>query len=452
MYDGWGTWHKFVHVCRRWRHLIFAFPGYLDLRLECKSKTHMQAALDIWPALPLSIRAYLGVGDADDDDDIIGALEHRDRIAGIHLRRFNRSQQGSQLKKCMRLMQEPFPALTSLELRADGNITFDLTDAFLGGSAPLLQKILLCAGIIRFPSLSKLFSSTSGLVDLTLRGIPMTGEGHMSPDAITACLSVLTKLRFLTLIFPWQSTSSPYSTDQHPHPSAHTVLPALNYLSLRGPHHGGYIEDLLCRVSAPLLNEGHLQFYDEPMLHTPRVLQFIHRVKVFKLRCELEVYFFEESCAFTSFVSSVGPAKFSLSFLCSGLPTQVATVERVLAQWPPLVSHVEFLELNDDYFISEQKKWWAGITPWLGFLRPFTAVQTLRLCGTATVSHVTHVLAGLEGERPTEVLPALRTIKVDCPQQGASESEILRLLQPFLVAREESGHPVVVVVNIGPKS
>ena len=63
------------------------------------------------------------------------------------------------------------------------------------------------------------------------------------------------------------------------------------------------------------------------------------------------------------------------------------------------------------------------------------------------VPRIAHVLWVLEGERATdsEVLPALRTIKLDCPEPGA-RSEILRLLGPFLVAREESEHPVVVNV------
>jgi len=405
----------------------------------------VQAALDTWPALPLSIRPYFGVENTG-ENDIIGALEHRDLIAGIHLRGFNRSQ----LKKCITLMQEPFPALTSLELDADGQM-FDLTDAFLGGSTPLLQKISLSAGIIQFPNLPRFLSSASGLVDLTLRGIPTTGEGYMSPDAIATCLSVMNKLRSLALTFTWQLRSPPYSTDQHPHSPARSVLPVLNHLSLRGPHHGGYLEDILCRVSAPLLNDGHLEFYDVPKLDTPRVLQFIHRVKVFKLPCEFEVCFFREPRISTSFRSSVGPAKFSLLFPCSGLPAKVAIVERISAQWPPLVSRVEVLKLGDDHYsVREQEKSWSAITPWLRLLHPFTAVQTLRLCGTATASCVAHALGGLERESATEVFPALRTIKVDCPGQGASE--ILCLLRPFLVAREESGDPVVVVANVGSKS
>jgi hypothetical protein len=59
------------------------------------------------------------------------------------------------------------------------------------------------------------------------------------------------------------------------------------------------------------------------------------------------------------------------------------------------------------------------------------------------VPHVAHMLGQLKGEKATDVLPALRTIEFDCPDRGAS-SKILRLLEPFLVARKKSGHPVVV--------
>jgi len=99
-------------------------------------------------------------------------------------------------------------------------------------------------------------------------------------------------------------------------------------------------------------------------------------------------------------------------------------VERISTQWPPLVSRVEELKLGDAPYVPEQKK--------------------------ATASRVAHALGGLEGERATEVLPALRTIKVDRLGQGASET--LRLLRPFLVAREESGDPVVVVADVDSES
>ena len=90
----------------------------------------------------------------------------------------------------------------------------------------------------------------------------MTDTGHIFPDVMTTCLSVLTKLRSLTITFS-RKMPSPYPKDQRPPPSTHTVLPALVHLWLEGPH--GYLEDILGRVDASLLNSGKLQFYDEPM-------------------------------------------------------------------------------------------------------------------------------------------------------------------------------------------
>ncbi|KAI0292163.1 hypothetical protein BC826DRAFT_1020352, partial [Russula brevipes] len=47
-------WHTLVHVCRRWRNVVFASPSRLDLRLLCR-KDRPLAMLDIWPALPINI-------------------------------------------------------------------------------------------------------------------------------------------------------------------------------------------------------------------------------------------------------------------------------------------------------------------------------------------------------------------------------------------------------------
>ena len=444
---GMWPWGDLVHVCQRWRHVVFAYPGYLDLRLRCKSKTDVRATLDIWPTLPLSIHAILYHKDVD-EDDLIGALEHRDRITGIDLGGFKCSQ----LTKCMALMQEPFPVLKSLELRADDNTMIVITDTFLGGSAPLLQTIRLHG--IRFPSLPRLLLSTNDLVNLDLSAFALrSGEGDIPPDALITCLSLLTKLRSLTLtlLHRW-GTAIPYPTDQHPPFSTHAVLPALIYLSLRGPHQ--YLEDFVGRVDAPLLTSGDLQFWeswDEPMFVTPRVPQFIHRTEMFKFVREIEMHLccarpYRRPGIDATFHSSICPAKFSLSSPCSSSHTHCAIIEQICAQWPPLISHIEVLTSYDDFSQESRYSDSVIITPWSGCLRPFTAVQTLRLHAIAKgPPYVSYVLGRLEGGSATEVLPALRTIELYCSEQGTTEA--LCLLTPFLVAREESECPVAVNVN-----
>jgi hypothetical protein len=120
-------------------------------------------------------------------------------------------------------------------------------------------------------------------------------------------------------------------------------------------------------------------------------------------------------------------------------------MEQMCGQWPPLVSHVEFLRLH--HHSLEEKKQREVITLWLRFLRLFTAVRTLHLHGIGTVSPVAHTLGGLEGRRAAEVLPMPHRINFSCSELGVPEA--LRLLGSFVVAREESEHPVVVE---GPRS
>ncbi|KAH9974396.1 hypothetical protein BGW80DRAFT_1559899 [Lactifluus volemus] len=48
-------WHPLVHVCRRWRYLVFASPLRLDLRLICTNSSPVREKLDIWPPLLIKI-------------------------------------------------------------------------------------------------------------------------------------------------------------------------------------------------------------------------------------------------------------------------------------------------------------------------------------------------------------------------------------------------------------
>ena len=49
------VWCMLVHVCRKWRYLVFALPGHLDLQLECTIKTCAREMLGVWPAFPIVI-------------------------------------------------------------------------------------------------------------------------------------------------------------------------------------------------------------------------------------------------------------------------------------------------------------------------------------------------------------------------------------------------------------
>jgi F-box-like len=52
------SWKKLVHVCRRWRYIIFESPIRLNLRLFLKKKSPVRKLLDVWPAFPLVISFF----------------------------------------------------------------------------------------------------------------------------------------------------------------------------------------------------------------------------------------------------------------------------------------------------------------------------------------------------------------------------------------------------------
>ena len=158
-----SEWHSLVHVCRRWRHTVFTSPHRLDLTLFCTYGTPVRKHLRCLPPFPIVVD-YLTFSDPRSpapyhDDDIIAALEHPNRVRSIKL-----SVTSSLLEMVASVMQEPFPALTTLWLSSKDGNTPVLPDLLWSDPAPNLWQIFLEG--ISFPALSTLLSSASNLVDL----------------------------------------------------------------------------------------------------------------------------------------------------------------------------------------------------------------------------------------------------------------------------------------------
>ncbi|KAI0253190.1 hypothetical protein BJV78DRAFT_219274 [Lactifluus subvellereus] len=268
----WG-WYKLVHVCRRWRYVIFASQHRLDLRLLCTYGTPVRKTLDCWPALPIIIRYRDATNrfrppSSDDEDNIIAALRHCDRVCEIDL-----IVEGSLFVKLSALMQEPFPSLECLVLSSRHNADLVLPNAFLGGSVPRLRNLYL--DVIAFPALPQLLRSAKDLVHLHLQRIP--GRGYISPEALIASLSAMTKLKVLRMHF-----TSPTSGSTPPPPPAGrgrgVVLPSLTHLAFRGASE--YLEDVVARIgSAPCLERTCVSFFNQPTFEIPRLAQFLNHAE-----------------------------------------------------------------------------------------------------------------------------------------------------------------------------
>ena len=128
--DGWYT---LVHVCQKWRNIVFGSPHRLDLRLLCTAGTPVRKMLDIWPLLPIVV-LVLGLKlENSGVDNILAVLEHADRIYELTL---HTSFSILQWENVLAPMLQPFSELTSLQLQLIYESAPDLPASFLGGYSP----------------------------------------------------------------------------------------------------------------------------------------------------------------------------------------------------------------------------------------------------------------------------------------------------------------------------
>jgi hypothetical protein len=427
------AWHKLVHVCQRWRYVVFDSPRRLHLRLLCTGRTPVTNMLHIWPALPIVISVKPPLP-ASGVTNIISALQQHNRVCTINVWSFPIS-----LLKEFAAMQEPFPALTELWLRSIDENAAVLPDSFLGGSAPRLRSLILSR--IPFPGLPKLLLPTHDLVTLRLWDIPRSG--YISPEAMVTVLSTLTRLESLELRF-WSPRSQVDRASRRPPPLTRVVLPALTSLEFKGDSE--YLEDIVSRLEAPLLSHTEITFFNRLIFDTPLLRHFISRTTTFR-----EVYQAYISCDPEIVLFSLYPRNRTdeetgvmLSISCEPLDWQISSLAQVCNTSFPPVPALERLDIDIYYGPDLLPEWQDEMedTQWLELLRPFTSVKDLDL-SEGSVPFIARALQELSGERVTEVLvlPELQNLFFTGPRLSGPVKETIR---KFIAARQLAGCPVTV--------
>ncbi len=282
------AWHTLVHVCQKWRMLVFASPRRLNLQVICRRTTRVGEMLDVWPSFPIVIQndqpwvVSWGVANT------LAALEHSNRICGISLW----GVPGLQMGEILAGMYKPFPALTELTLQAEGVTLTINPDLFLGGSAPLLEELTL--EYITFPGLPKLLSSATHLVYLRLHNISYSGFRNVPSEAMVTALSTSTRLENLILEFEYPRSQDHYwpPRDRRGH-RTRTLFPALTWLRFQGDSE--YLEDLVAGIDAPQLNIFHIRFFLQSIFDIPQLAQFINRTPNLEVHDEVHVVFYYAS-------------------------------------------------------------------------------------------------------------------------------------------------------------
>jgi hypothetical protein len=428
---GIEKWQTLVHVCRRWRSVVFGSPRRLNLQLVCTQGTPARNMLDIWPSLPLLI-CNVGGHLTNHVDEFLAILERSDRVVEINLDKVL----SSELDKVLAAMQVPFPELTHLSLCSNHGMVTVLPDSFLGGSAPRLQFIQL--NRIPFPGLPKLLLSATHLVTLYLYSIPHSG--YISPEVMVTVLSTLTSLERLSLEFE-SPRSRPDWASRHPPPRTRSVLPALTFFLFKGVCE--YLENLMTRTDAPRLKELDITLFNQIVFDMPQFIQFIRRTPTLETFDKAQVVFeYRDAGVHLSSSQTSGPGYGTLNvgIPCMEFDWQVSSMEQVCTLCLPPLSTLEDLYIYESS--HSQPVWQDNIenTLWLELLQPFPAVKNLYLSKEFT-RRIVPSLQELTGGRSTQVLPTLENIFL---QELQSSGTIQKGIQQFVAARQVTSHPIAV--------
>ena len=428
------AWQTLVHVCRRWRTVVFGSPLRLNLELVCTAKTPARDTLDVWPPLPLVIRSHDHYG-TDNDlttesvNNIITVLERSNRVCQINLE----DVLNSHLEKLLAAVQEPFPKLTHLRLSSFGGPV--IPDSFLGGSAPRLQDIWL--NNIPFPSLPKLLLSATYLVDLHLLDIPHSG--YISPEVMATALSTLTCLESVALGFQ-SPQSCPDQGSRRPPPLTRSLLPVLTNIRFRGVSE--YLEYLVAIIDAPRLIDLYITFFNHITFNTPQVIQVVNRTPTLKALEKGHVTFGNYAARVELSSLTTGGGELRVIIPCRQLDWQVSSLEQVCTSSLPPLSALE------DLYIHKAPHSWPYLPDnlenalWLELLLPFPAAKNLYL-DVEFAARLVPALQELVGVRATEVLPNLQNIFLEELQESGPVQEGIRL---FVSARQVTSHPVAVFI------
>ncbi|KAH9013160.1 hypothetical protein EDB83DRAFT_2680384 [Lactarius deliciosus] len=337
--------------------------------------------LSFWPEFPLIVEYYI----EEDEDDLIAALEHPDRVRCIDLRITS-----SEVFDAVEAMEVPFPVLTHLELTGhEENRLKDMlyvSDRFLGGSAPCPQHLSLES--VALGDLSKLFLSARGLVSLRLEN----AWGHMSPDEIVGGVAGLTRFRTLSVI-PYERWGSPMP----PQPCA--VLPALTEFEFRGD--SKYLDELMAQIDTPRVEDVRIE-YSELDVQAPQFSEFIKRAQFRRARIDMSPY--------DPDIKLDGP--------------QAPDMAYVLGQLVPMLSNVAHLSVLGEHDVGDM----------LPLLCLFPAVEVMDARRKAA-GYIASALEDIAEEMVTEVLPALELLLLDGDDNK---------LEGFLSLRRLSGRPVTI--------
>ena len=420
-------WYKLIHVCRRWRYLVFASASHLRLCLICTYGTPVADMLAYSPPLPLIVDYRTREFAAEDEEGIILALQHRDRVRHINLHIPIPNLQMVLLK-----MDDEFPMLEYLYIwpMIKHNMGLVLPKTF---QAPHLRHLLLLNFAI--PIRCPLLTTAVGLVTLSLEWIH--SSTYFCPNDLLKRLSLMPQLEVLGIGFHSPVPNREVEMQLLDTPTmTHITLPNLRWFAFTGV--SACLEALLPRMTTPFLEKLEIIFFNRLTFSFTHLLQFISTRE--NLRFHSTNFLFTPQALTMQVYPNHGAKTYTLGMkvLCAHLDWQVASAAQIYHALRTAFSAVERITLwyESGFTPLEDRENAADRTHWRELLRSFGNVKTLYVADDDLVMPVSHCLRPDDEESPMELLPELKELEYFASSNAGEE------FTSFIDAREKAGHPV----------
>jgi hypothetical protein len=211
------------------------------------------------------------------------------------------------------------------------------------------------------------------------------------------------------------------------------TLPSLYQLTFSGASE--YLEDFVARIDTPRLTWLWITFFLNLSFDVQQLRDFIdHRsgLEPFN-QAIIQLSGRKVTIVFGS------PTRFVLDIGCDTPNRQLSSITQIFGQQLPLLSHVERVELQENFRVFG----WKGVPDmdsslWLELFRLFVVAQTVYV-SKRLVSPVATALQDLTVQMATEVLPVLRTLFLEGLEPSGPVHEAI---MTFANARQLSQQPV----------
>jgi hypothetical protein len=421
-----------VHICRKWRHIVFVSHRALRLRLFCTYGTPVLKALDCWPALPIAVEYFafslFNPHTPWDEENILNALKQSNRVISIRLTLTN-----SLLKK-LSSIEGQFSELEELVLHVRSQSFGQLTlpNTFRLGTR---LRRLHSTGVV-FSAPLRLLSSSKDLVDIQLHEI---SDRYVLPQALADALSGMAHLRSLSLSVLSTTNHTRVPPPSEKHIVNRVIISSLSILKYRGT--SGYLDSLLAGLDAlldvPYLAKIEITFFDETQFYVSNLVKVINRTEIWNLHdLKADILFSEDT---VSISTELVPTCLKFQVLCGPLEQQMLSIVRLCLQFPAFCLRVEDLRIGATPLSTSQHN--APLIPgnWAPLISLFRAAKCVHLAGDIATEIVRNVQRLWWGAGP---LPVLTKLCVCGP--GPRSTPLRQAVVSLMVDLRLSGRPIEV--------